>query len=89
MENDKRNIREHFETEIARLETEVDRQNSKLQVLRENLKDARNAEKETAKKQQDLTNQLVSRLSKLIQMYEQKEVDYDNLKKKLISKRYS
>ena len=89
LEKDRHNIREHFENEVSRLETEVEHQNSKLSELRDALKNANIADTKRAENDQDLMNQLVKRLSKMIRVYEQKDSDCNALKKQLVSIKYS
>ena len=89
LEKDRHNIREHFENEVSRLETEVEHQNSKLSELRDALKNANIADTKRAENDQDLMNQLVKRLSKMIRVYEKKDSDCNALKKQLISIKYS
>ena len=89
LEKDRHNIREHFENEVSRLETEVEHQNSKLSELRDALKNANIADTKRAENDQDLMNQLVKRLSKMIRVYEKKDSDCNALKKQLVSIKYS
>ena len=89
LEKDKRHIREHFENKISLLEEEIDRQNSKLSDLRKQLKSNEEKHGDRISKDQDLTDQLVQRLSQMICAYEKKDADCSELKKKLVSIKYS